>query len=87
MSSRSLSRSKTCFLWACATAIALFITPSALSDQLWAVAVMQDNAGNSTGLLLFSALVALGWMQNLRSLVMPVALGALGLVAGFGFVG
>lgn len=87
MSSRRRSRSKTYFLWAYTAAIALFTTPSALSDQLWAVAVVQDNAGNSTGLLLFSALVALGWMQNLRSLVMPLLLGALGLVAGFGFVG
>ncbi|MFK7888329.1 MAG: hypothetical protein AB8G16_15825 [Gammaproteobacteria bacterium] len=49
--------------------------------------MMQDNAGNSTGVLMFSALVALAWTQSRRSMLAPVALGGLGVVAGFGFWG
>lgn len=54
---------------------------------MWAVAAQQDNAGNGTGVLLLSALVALVWMQNRRSFMAPMLLGALGWVAGIGLLG
>lgn len=70
-----------------AVVFAMVFTPSALSDSVWAVAAVQDNAGNGTGVLLLSALVPLVWMQNRRSVLAPLLLGALGWVAGFGLLG